>query len=80
MSIARYGAGERPWPCGAHSGEVPGLMLGLAGIGHAFLRLHDAAVPSVLMFRADAPAAPIPPSQERETSRDQVDERLLVTA
>lgn len=30
------------WPCGiADGGESPGLMLGLAGIGMFFLRLHD---------------------------------------
>lgn len=53
-SIAIFGAGDRRWPCGGHAGEVPGLMLGLAGIGHFFLRLHDPEVPSVLM--PDRPA------------------------
>ena len=42
-----------PWPCGlAQAGETPGLMLGLAGIGHFYLRLHDPVeVPSVLIVR-----------------------------
>lgn len=32
----------QPWPCGGPPvGETPGLMLGLAGIGMFFLRLHD---------------------------------------
>lgn len=31
-----------PWPCGVPgAGETPSLMLGTAGIGHWFLRLHD---------------------------------------
>lgn len=37
------------WPCGVPGGqEAPGLMLGLAGIGHFYLRLHDRSVPSAL--------------------------------
>ena len=45
------GASE-PWPCGvAGGGESPGLMMGLAGIGYFYLRLHDPdGVPSVLMI------------------------------
>jgi lantibiotic biosynthesis protein len=45
-------AGQRmPWPCGTYgSAEVPGLMLGLAGIGYFYLRLADpAGTPSVLI-------------------------------
>ena len=40
-----------PWPCGTYgSVEVPGLMLGLAGIGYFYLRLADpAGTPSVLI-------------------------------
>lgn len=39
------------WPCGLpQGGETPSLMLGLAGIGHFYLRLHDAAVPSALLL------------------------------
>jgi len=31
-----------PWPCGTQNAvEVPGLMLGLAGIAHFYLRLYD---------------------------------------
>jgi type 2 lantibiotic biosynthesis protein LanM len=39
------------WPCGVNSGgEAPNLMLGIAGIGYFYLRLHDPeAVPSVLL-------------------------------
>ncbi|QDU66528.1 lanthionine synthetase LanC family protein [Engelhardtia mirabilis] len=41
----------RAWPCGVlGGGEAPGLMLGLAGIGHAFLRLADpVGCPSLLL-------------------------------
>ncbi|MDE1812250.1 MAG: hypothetical protein KGH85_05220 [Thaumarchaeota archaeon] len=31
-----------PWPCGVKTSETPGLMLGTAGIGNFYLRLHDA--------------------------------------
>lgn len=39
-----------PWPCGVPGGnETPDLMLGLAGIGHFYLRLADpVGVPGVL--------------------------------
>jgi lantibiotic modifying enzyme len=43
-------------PCGvgrepglADSGETPGLLLGLAGIGHFYLRLAEESVPSILL-------------------------------
>jgi lantibiotic modifying enzyme len=39
-----------PWPCGTYGGvEVPGLMLGLSGIGWFYLRLADETVPSALI-------------------------------
>ena len=40
---------RRPWPCGTREGSTPGLMCGLAGIGLFYLRLHDPAVPSILL-------------------------------
>ncbi len=43
------GAGRAPWPCGPYLADVPGLMLGRAGIGHFYLRLFDPSVPSVLL-------------------------------
>ncbi len=43
------------WPCGTPGGETPSLMLGLAGIGLFYLRLHDPSIPSVL--------APVPASR-----------------
>lgn len=51
-------------PGGARHASPPerGLMLGEAGIGHAFLRLHGADVPSVLL--PTAPVPPRPPSME----------------
>ena len=44
-----------PWPCGVMGGgETPGLLLGLAGIGHFYLRLHDPeGVPPVLIILPD---------------------------
>lgn len=46
--VDRVGRGE--WSCGVPGGvETPGLMMGLAGIGYALLRLGDTAqVPSLL--------------------------------
>jgi lantibiotic modifying enzyme len=49
--IEKYGNGRLQWPCGIQTGETPGLMLGLAGIGHFYLRLHDSRhTPSILML------------------------------
>ena len=36
-------------PCGTRSGSTPSLMLGMAGIGHFFLRLGAVGVPSILL-------------------------------
>jgi len=47
-SFARPGP---TWPCGTKGGETPSLMLGLAGIGLFYLRLHDPGVPSILHIR-----------------------------
>lgn len=51
QAIQKHHVGHNPWPCGVlNGGENPGLMLGLAGIGYFFLRLHDRKkVPSVMM-------------------------------
>lgn len=56
LATAAWEAYARPG--GARHARPPerGLMLGEAGIGHAFLRLHGANVPSVLL-----PTAPVPP-------------------
>ena len=52
--IERYRTDNLPWPCGApHGLESPNLMLGLAGIGYFYLRLHDSLqTPSILMALA----------------------------
>src|SRR5688572_17260249 len=59
FGVEQYRKAQGPWPCGVlQGGETPGLLLGLAGIGHFYLRLHDpAAIPSVLI---------ILPEEERE--------------
>jgi lantibiotic modifying enzyme len=58
-AAAQYHAADLPWPCGVMgAGETPNLMLGLAGIGHFYLRLYDpAATQSVLLLRSAAPKA-----------------------
>jgi len=50
QGIERYHEPRRPWPSGiTGGGQTPSLMLGLAGIGYFYLRLHDrASVPSLL--------------------------------
>ncbi|HEV2988992.1 MAG TPA: lanthionine synthetase LanC family protein, partial [Candidatus Angelobacter sp.] len=49
-AIQKYSVEKKPWPCGVtNAGETPDLMLGLAGIGHFFLRLYDPGIPSVLL-------------------------------
>jgi lantibiotic biosynthesis protein len=50
--IELYYKNNLPWPCGIMGGgETPNLMLGLAGIGYFYLRLHDSIItPSVLII------------------------------
>ena len=50
-AVQKYSVEKNPWPCGVmNAGETPDLMLGLAGIGHFYLRLHDRQkIPSVLL-------------------------------
>jgi type 2 lantibiotic biosynthesis protein LanM len=50
-ALQKYSVEKNPWPCGVmNGGETPDLMLGLAGIGHFYLRLHDRQkIPSVLL-------------------------------
>jgi len=52
--IEEHHLGKRPWPCGLDdAGEAPGLMLGLAGIGYFYLRMHGKRdVPSLLTIGA----------------------------
>lgn len=49
--IAHCSQTDVPWPCGSVPGrESPNLMLGLAGIGYFYLRIHaPETVPSVLI-------------------------------
>lgn len=50
--LAAHSAPRIPWPCGVMGGgETPNLMLGLAGIGYFYLRLHaPERVPSVMQL------------------------------
>lgn len=49
--IERHAAPRIPWPCAVSGvGEVPGLMTGLAGIGHFYLRLHDPMMAGSLLL------------------------------
>jgi lantibiotic modifying enzyme len=54
VGIERFAVSNLSWPCGTHVGETPNLMLGIAGIGHYYLRLHQPTIPSMLILRKDA--------------------------
>jgi hypothetical protein len=54
QGVARYGASPEQWPGGVKNGETPNLMLGLAGIGHFYLRLVKPLIPSVLLLQPEA--------------------------
>jgi lantibiotic modifying enzyme len=56
QALAMHEEQGLPWPCGTYGNvEVPGLMLGLSGIGHFYLRLADPErTPSVLILRPGA--------------------------
>ena len=53
--IEQFERNNLPWPCGvAEAGETPNLMLGLAGIGYFYLRLHAPnETPSILLIRPE---------------------------
>jgi lantibiotic biosynthesis protein len=57
--IETYEKNRLPWPCGVlGGGETPNLLLGLAGIGYFYLRLHDPVmVPSILILLPKAEMA-----------------------
>jgi len=51
--IETFGRADDGWPCGTPAGENPSLMLGLAGIGHFYLRLAVPSVPRILILRRE---------------------------
>jgi len=65
-----------PWPCGVlGAGETPTLMLGLAGIGHFYLRLVDPIrVPSLLVISGGrgAPSSHATRRARRATNKGQL--------
>jgi hypothetical protein len=69
-ALDRFEDAGMPWPCGVmDAGETPNLLLGLAGIGHFFLRLYDSAqVPTVLLPGSLSPAKG-KPNVTRRSSR-----------
>ena len=46
--IKKYDFQDCRWPVGISGGESPCLLLGLAGVGYFYLRMHDPTTPSVL--------------------------------
>lgn len=57
-ALDRFEDTRAPWPCGVPgAGELPNLLLGLAGIGYFLLRLYDSEkIPSVLLPFAEQQA------------------------
>jgi lantibiotic modifying enzyme len=55
IGIGRYAASINGWPCGVAGGLAPSLLVGHAGIGLFYLRLHDRTVPTPLLICAPAP-------------------------
>jgi hypothetical protein len=51
--IATWARAGAHWPCGVGPEEHPGFMIGLAGIGHFYLRLCYPDVPSILMLQPE---------------------------
>ncbi len=52
--ITLFANPSKPWPCGIiGAGELPGLMLGIAGIGLFYLRLYDPSnIHSILITKS----------------------------
>jgi lantibiotic biosynthesis protein len=51
IGIECFRKDDLPWPCaGTDYAELPGLMNGLAGIGHSYLRLYDSKLTSSLLM------------------------------
>jgi lantibiotic modifying enzyme len=59
-AIERFSRHGSVWPCGTHTGETPGLMLGLAGIGHYLLKLYQRSTPAVTILRKQEWVATVP--------------------
>lgn len=61
FGISQYQARGLPWPCGVPGApESLGLMLGTAGVGHFFLRLHDPVqTPSILILKPKSSERPL---------------------
>ena len=78
FGIAQYHDTNVPWPCGVPTrGEVPNLMLGLAGIGYFYLRLHaPETVPSILALTRTGRS---PPEERAPQAIEQRDEEAATT-
>ena len=48
LGIEKYSNKRNSWP-GGTAGKTPGLMLGLAGIGHFYLQLHQSQISSPIL-------------------------------
>jgi lantibiotic modifying enzyme len=56
--LARHGGHPTSWASGVGRGSNPSLMVGLAGVGHFYLKMAYPAVPSVLLCGTEPPRQP----------------------
>jgi hypothetical protein len=69
VAAERYELSGVAWPCGTIGGVAdPSLLVGEAGIGYFFLRVHEASVPSLLL--PEAPLNVLYSSREPEQDLD----------
>jgi lantibiotic modifying enzyme len=84
-AVAQHGIDEhvrdgKPFPCGGPGGESPGLMLGLAGIAHFYLRASGWTCPSLLSpwFKDWVwPGGPFSRAPGRQAAAPGVDDQAL---
>lgn len=51
--INRYAKKNNKWPFDNRGDQFPGLLVGLAGVGHFYLRLYDTKIPSILLLERE---------------------------
>jgi hypothetical protein len=65
--IEQYSQGNLSRSCGC-AGRTPGLMLGLAGFGHFYLRMYSAAIPSPMLIGGQTWTSAYPKPQQQRTA------------
>jgi hypothetical protein len=71
---------DQPWPSGAVGAAAdPSLLLGEAGVGHFYLRLHSDEIPSVLLLKAPNIAVDLTQTSETDGSYRVLQRRYVRT-